>query len=654
MLSKNIRLKIISILALVSIIMVSGMWVFNNVFVVRDIKQITDKLHIFIIIVVSLIFTASVILVIMTKPLVLTLKKIENNISVNYEERIAALKIINQLPIVVIMINVFGFFIGPNAMMITRAITNNQPYFTIMNFLTILYNTTIGLVSALEQISLFNIVLTKAKISLEIHDFNEFDTKGSLHFSLKVKNILLPTALVLMISSMTGVAGWGFYNELSDSDIYSTSSDSKTILSLKDFKNHKQTSYITQMGILWGLLLLIGLFISYSFSREQSEQLNAMKKRMKLLFEGEGDLKQRLPVIYLDEIGHLATYINRFIIFLNDLINKVKKSSNKVLQSSGHIEQSILQIVYSIEKMSDAASKVGQHIESQIDTVERTKTFVSTMLSALNQMSGNIETQTSFINENSTYITQIMQSINSVNKMVGIAQDISGKLVSATKIGEDKIESTITNIKEIKKASNVVEEVVQIISHIAEQTDLLSMNASIEAAHAGDFGRGFGVVADEIRKLAEDSAKSAKKIFDQLKQMANRIDAGVYLSESTGEALKQMANDINKNTEIIRSISEASVEQSTGAKQILESTESFVSAIHGINEETKNQKEKSEGIKKYMEKLVDEAAKINEALSMEAQENKTVITTINQIKDIVKENSQATQMLKEAISRFQI
>ena len=654
MLSRNLRLKIISILAVVSIIMVCGMWVFNNLYVVRDITKITDNLHIFILIVVLLIFIGSVILFKMTKPLVITLKKIENNTSVNYEERIAARKIINRLPIVIIMINVFGFIIGPNAMMITRAITNNQPYFTIMNFLTILYNTTIGLVSALEQISLFNIVLTKPKMSLEIHDFNEFEKKKGTHISLRAKNILLPIALVLMISLMIGVAGWGYYNEESNHSISSKLIDSKTESYSKDLHNQKQMTYIIQMGILFGMLLLIGLFISYSFSREQSDQLNAIKKRIKLLFEGEGDLKTRLPIIHFDEIGQLVAYINRFIIFLNDLINKVKKSSNEVLESSRQIEQSISQIVDSIDKMSNASLNVGQHIESQINTVNRTKDFVGTMLAALNQISGNIETQTMFIDENSASITQMMQSINSVNSMIGMAKDISSKLNSATEISEEKIESTIMNMKEIKKTSNVVEEVVEIISHIAEQTDLLSMNAAIEAAHAGDSGRGFGVVADEIRKLAEDSSKSARKIFDQLKQMSNRIDAGVYLSESTGEALKQMAIDIKKNTEIIQSISESSVEQSSGAKQILVSTESVVSSIQGINEETRNQQEKSEGIKKYMEKLVNEAARINEALMLEAQENKAVTASINQIKAIVKQNSQATQMLKEAISRFQI
>ena len=191
----------------------------------------------------------------------------------------------------------------------------------------------------------------------------------------------------------------------------------------------------------------------------------------------------------------------------------------------------------------------------------------------------------------------------------------------------------------------MLQEANQVISNIAEQTNLLAMNAAIEASHAGEAGRGFSVVADEIRKLSETSTEQSKKISDQLNRILNSIEEVVTASGESSASFANVEKLISDTDVIVRQLREAMNEQYEGSKQIGEALNSMkdsttevrsagVEMAEGnksILEETKLLQETSEYLKQAMDKMTIEASKINEAGAVLDQVSELVKKAISDI-----------------------
>ena len=156
------------------------------------------------------------------------------------------------------------------------------------------------------------------------------------------------------------------------------------------------------------------------------------------------------------------------------------------------------------------------------------------------------------------------------------------------------MDETVDSIQSIEKSSKQIADAVAIITDIADQTNLLALNAAIEAARAGEHGKGFAVVADEVRKLAERSATSAKEITDLIKVSIQQVDDGVTLSNGAGEALKKIVGDVTQVAEQLQSISTATQEQAATMEEntsIVESNASAAEELAASAEEMSSQAE---------------------------------------------------------------
>lgn len=648
--SKNLRAKIILIMIFVSLIMVSGMWVFNNLFVARDPAGLTSRLHIFVIIVIILISIASWIMYSILTPVVKILRTIEENGNPDNHSRWLARNKIKYVPLVFIVLNVCGFFIGPVSMMVVRLITENQEFFNFINMLTIFYNVFIGLVSSLEQIALSEIVLAGPKEILGIYEFSDKTGKEKGELSLFVKNIIVPIALVLMITSMIGVAGWAYYRDatsppvISDPAGESLSENDQTDVHIK-----KQADYILNMGFVFFILIALGLGISASFSYGQAKQIKRMGVRISDLIAAGGTLTQRLSITHFDEIGELTSRINHFINFINTLLKNTKTASVDVTASTSSLNDSIKQVTGSTRDLKTATDKVIETVHNQIDAVHITEKDIEEIITSIHNVSRNVEKQAGFIEESSAAVTEMITGINSIRKMVQQAAEVSSDLEEKVNIGDRKVIDTIENMRQIEKSSSIVEEIVEVISGIASQTNLLAMNAAIEAAHAGDVGRGFAVVADEIRKLAEESDASAKHIAIQIKTMNNQIDNGVALTEETGMMLQSIIKNIRQNTVIMNEISGAIQEQSAGTEQILSSTQAVVDTTWEIKGLIEAQLEKNQYIRERLENLTHETNQIDSAVQTQLKSNSVLMGILKKIKEVTESNNNVVLRLKSTI-----
>jgi len=310
-----------------------------------------------------------------------------------------------------------------------------------------------------------------------------------------------------------------------------------------------------QTGGLMGAIVAIILAVTYMLLRNIVLQPMAkMSEISRDIAKGEGDLTKRVPADGHDEIAQMGQYFNEFIEKLQHMIKKVAHVTDKVASASVELSATAEEISKGTDTLTSRASQTAAAVEEMNATVGQ-------------------------VAQNSGKAASLAQDT------VKTAQE-GGTVVSSTISGMQQLSEAVSNsatiISDLGKSSDQIGEIVRTIEDIADQTNLLALNAAIEAARAGEQGRGFAVVADEVRKLAERTTKATKEIGDMIRQIqqdtrgavdsmqqgTQKVTAGVDLVNKTGEALSQIVRMVSESADMIRQIAVASEEQSVATQQI--------------------------------------------------------------------------------------
>jgi methyl-accepting chemotaxis protein len=289
------------------------------------------------------------------------------------------------------------------------------------------------------------------------------------------------------------------------------------------------------------------------------------------LSKGDGDLTQRLPILHRDELGKVSGDFNSFLEMMRDLVSAIRKSLDSLLEIKERIGNSTYETNSSLGEIN--ANLAG--IQKQIDELNRQITSAS---SSVEEISANIssmkrttEHQAQAVASSTSAVNQMVASIGSVAKITEAKKQATRRLLEVTESGGANLAETIEIVREINAKVGTISELTKIINKISAQTNLLAMNAAIEAAHAGEAGAGFSVVAGEIRILAENSRGNAKNIGDILKDMTAKIALANTQARKTGEVFELVKKDVNGVSEAFGEISDASRELNEGGSQIVES-----------------------------------------------------------------------------------
>lgn len=345
-------------------------------------------------------------------------------------------------------------------------------------------------------------------------------------------------------------------------------------------------------------------------------------RKVKVLFGGlerlsNGDLSTYIILKSGDQLGNIIYNFNLAIEKLNQVIKGFKNESIELKKSSETLSVNLSQIAASINQITSNIKHTSEEIESQVTSVTETTASVEEMTRSIENLSKLLEDLSASITESSSAVEQMIANIASVTNSANKAKESVDTLVTSADDGKKNVLEMQSIINIISKQSEKLLEANNLIISIANKTNLLSMNAAIEAAHAGDAGRGFAVVADEIRKLAEIAGNQSKEVEKNLKEIKTNIDKMVLASKNVNESFEVLTQNVKVVDNVVAEVRQAMMEQNEGGKQVLE-------ALKKMNEISSIVKtssyEMSEGTKQINEAIM----KLNTISS----EVKTSITEI--------------------------
>jgi methyl-accepting chemotaxis protein len=367
-----------------------------------------------------------------------------------------------------------------------------------------------------------------------------------------------------------------------------------------------------------------------------------------------GDL--RVQIQPRSESDLFGNAFQRMVGNLRRIIGDVKSSSGQVAATADEISASAVQIKRGAESQSSSTEETSAtmvEMASQLDSVNRstqglatyaeeTASSIEEMGRSIEEVAKNAENLVSQVGETTATIEEMAASTQSIAGKVRVVDEVSRQAAQAASEGGERLSKIVlgigTSTKDISK-------IVRLIGEFADQTNLLALNAAIEAARAGDAGRGFGVVAEEVKRLAERSMNSTREITDFIETMQRDTEEAIKLSQSV---LSQIVETVTRTTELVRDVSLAIQEQTAGTAQIRRTSGTMLQVTEHVAAAAREQADGTRQIMKAVEAMNGMTQQVADATAEQMRGGDQVVKAVDQIAQIAAQYLAATEQLSNA------
>ncbi|MHC6201851.1 methyl-accepting chemotaxis protein [Breznakiellaceae bacterium SP9] len=417
---------------------------------------------------------------------------------------------------------------------------------------------------------------------------------------------------------------------------------------IRGIEREAQLALIIALVLAIGVSLALALTVSSSLIKPIRRAIAALKTI------ATGDLTARIEATSNDEMGEMMRFLNQMQESIKSLILTIKDQSEKLSNTGSSLSSSMTQTAAAINEITANIQSIKGRVLNQSSAVSETNATMEQITVNIDKLNTQIGRQTESVSRSSSAIEEMLANIQSVTATLVKNTDNVHSLAEASDIGHQGLRDVAANIQEIARESEGLLEINGVMQNIASQTNLLSMNAAIEAAHAGESGKGFAVVADEIRKLAENSSGQSKTISAVLKKIKTSIDK---ITTSTANVLNKF-EAIGGGVQIVaaqeENVRNAMEEQGQGSRQVLES-------IGQLNEVTLTVKGGSAEMLKGSQQIIIEGknlemvtAEIANGMNEMAAGAGQINSAVGEVNTLSGRNRDDIDILVKEVSRFKI
>lgn len=566
----------------------------------------------------------SIIVYKMLKPLSKLVKEADVR-PLSEDEKKYAQKILNRINTLSIISILMGYPVGNGSTIIIKTLTGNLNYntvdLTIILVLVLLY----ALLAISYSTKGFNLMARDHLAKLKIQSTDGMKTsKYTYSLAVIIVNSMFLMGWHLFCSGYSAIRhGW-----------------SMQLFARKGLYALFMSAIIT---IPLSILVLYQLRKRFIITVKQIDDLRQ-----------KGDLATRLNIGTFDDFGKIMTSMNKLMDFLQVSLNTLKNESGSVgaaadelLLITDNSSTSMDMIVNSFEEMHKQNAEKDALLESAKNNIYKLNEDAS-------KVSQTMQEQAIAEEQNADAISQMAENTNQINELIKQAKQLSKNLSDSSEAGSAEVQKTELVINSVSEKSKQMSEVIQVIQQVASQTNLLAMNAAIEAAHAGEAGQGFSVVADEIRKLAESTQSQAKSIKDLIIEITKAIQNGSSSMQDTKAMFYKIQEEIVTQTNVVENIAQTMEIQSTGAEEILSTTNKISQNIQSVNEIIKNQANYTEEITEGIKDVVELSGKIDGSMNVSLGILKDFSQSIQIVNEKAQANQKSVRTINDELGKFEL
>jgi len=406
--------------------------------------------------------------------------------------------------------------------------------------------------------------------------------------------------------------------------------------------------FLAMLAVIAGIFVIFYIFIS-----QMIKPMNIMVATLDHIAV-DWDLTQQLHLHRRDEIGTLGEYFNITFEKIREMLVGIKGKTVVMTDTGDELTSYMEKTTKDIDVINDNIQGMRGQVLNQADKVNAAAGSMERIIKGLNGLDKNISVQAESVAQSSSAIEEMLASIQSVTQTLVKNTANINSLARSSAAGRTDLHTVSEDIKEIARESESLLEINSVMQTIASQTNLLAMNAAIEAAHAGESGRGFAVVADEIRKLAENSGKQSKTISVVLKKIKSMIDDITKSTSVVIDRFETIEKEVSTVSEQEGQIRRAMEEQGEGSRQILEAVTQLNSVTDMVRRSSSEMITESKGVLNQstdLKRITSDVAGSTDDMSQSAEE---ISNSVTRVKEISVENKENIGALSKEIQKFKV
>ncbi|EPF47323.1 hypothetical protein HMPREF1222_01147 [Treponema vincentii F0403] len=399
-------------------------------------------------------------------------------------------------------------------------------------------------------------------------------------------------------------------------------------------------------------MLIIFFWLIFLFSK----RLKGYLRKLQLIFTkmAAGDLTGRFFIKKNDEIGSLMIDFNTTMDKVAAMVNSLIRESKTMQHVGDDLFNNMAETASAINEISANVESIKRQAKTQAESVQKTGNVVENIIEQIQQLDREIAVQAGAVSQSSSSVEEMAANITTITQTLEKNNNLIKEMYSMTIDGKNGAKTANSVVKQIAERSDALLEASVIIQNIASQTNLLAMNAAIEAAHAGETGKGFAVVADEIRKLAEESNEQGKQIGGVLKESIEIIHTLIAAgdgAEKTFEKVYELATQISDQEDFI---TRSMVEQMNANKEVLVAIKDINTSTNTVQSGSSEMLSGSGEVAREMNKLDGLTQVITNSMDEMSAGAIQINNAVVEVNDLVQKNKESIGILVNKVKEFKV